>query len=84
VKGLLPYVIGAALCAGLVTLAIGVRDLVQREPVTLTCSVDDTVVFVAFGVTLWHAAGDLVTAHSEDGRLVRRMEINETCREYVP
>ena len=54
-----------------------------REPGTLECSIDDTPVFVAYGVSRWYASGDTVTAHSEDGRLVRRMEPNETCREYV-
>ena len=53
------------------------------EPVDIECSVDDTLVFVAPGAIIWSVtdSGVLNTYSPTDGRLYRRMQENETCRE---
>lgn len=67
-------------------MAILATGCTQREPVTLECSIDDTVVFVAFGVNEWGVADvtePVLYTYGTDGRMVRRMVANETCREVV-
>lgn len=56
------------------------------KPVDVECSVNDTIVFVAPGVTSWDvSAGTLHTWDSRERRkMARRMQENETCSEVQP
>lgn len=58
----------------------------DREPRLIECSVDDTLVFVAPGVTGWDVSnnGLLTTYSPTDGRMYRKMQPNETCRAVSP
>lgn len=68
----------------LATLLLAGCQQQSREPVSWECSVDDTIVFVAYGVTDIKAGDGMLSFASEDGRLIRRMQENETCREVSP
>lgn len=70
----------------LTLLAFGMAGCSEpRTPVTVECSVDDTLVFVAYNVTFVEASAGMIEANMADGtQLVRRMQDNETCRSVKP
>lgn len=71
------------LLTGVVAMGAGhwADKLTVDEPVTVECSIDDTLVFVAYGATAFRARDGMVAVNTEDGRMFRRMQENETCRE---
>lgn len=59
----------------------------SSDPVTVECSVDDTLVFVAPDVTAWGVEPGTSVLNvwgGPDGRMVRRMQENETCKAVRP
>ena len=56
----------------------------QHDPVTLECSVDDDLSFVAFNVIRWQVDGNTLDIHTTGQRYVRHMPTNETCTGLEP